>query len=170
MPSNRLYILLALCVVSLVASSSRAGTSARFIPVRVLVDGDVVFTGSTSDDGGPDADAVWAYLTGCKLTPTAELNALAKERHAPGASEWTLYGQPDPKGALGANGQILRTADVTLEISYGGTAHARELQLVATPSGDGWCVARAEVERHFDSRLISRREAAELERPKRSKL
>ena len=165
-------LVLALLLLALIAAlaNARGPYSARIVTAEVSLDGQVVLRGSTSDDGRPDADAVWEYLRQLSLTPTAKLASVAPERredHEGGA--FSLLGRAEPE-RRGADGGPWRHADIQLDIAYGGAAELRTLRLIPTAKPGEWRVDLAAIEGWFGLRTIRREWAARLEEPRRKKL
>lgn len=141
----------------------RPAPRARLITVEVLVAGELLLRGTASDDGTPDADAVWAYLRNVALTPT---EAFGKLGVAADAKAHTLFGTPIPP--RGGRGELRHERDVVVAISYGGVVETFDVVLQRTKDRNGddaWRLHPKELEDHFWLRRITRRQAAELERP-----
>lgn len=163
MPTTQLLSVLLLTTSAAFTAAAAGKPPARHVGAEIALDGVVVLRGSTSDDGHPDADAVWDYQLG-QLT-YAPTDAFAKLGVPADAVEWTLASAPAP--ARGA-----RPAQVRVEVRYGGGVTTHELALVRvprTPNGGEWRVQARDVERLFAGRSITRREAANLTTPARTK-
>ena len=158
-PIALLSLVLGIVLVSLGPAFAGAEAGVRLVTARILVDGEVVLQGSTSDDGDPDADAVWAYLHRLDLRPTEAFGSLAIE---PGSDEVTL-------GWLRSkdNAHLGKPPTLGLEIEYGGEDAPFLLGLVRSEGGH-WRVAPETVERRFSYRRITRSQAADLDEPKRT--
>lgn len=139
---------------------ARSPEAVRLVSARVLVDGEVVLRGSTSDDGSPDADAVWAYLHELELSPTEAFGALGVEPDAAAVTLGWLKGK-----ATEGRGD---PPTLGLEIRYGGLDAPFLLGLVRSEAGDTWRVAPETVEARFPYRRITRAQAAALEDPERT--
>jgi hypothetical protein len=135
---------------------------ARMILATIRVDGELVLRASTSDDGHPDADAVWGYLLDrLEFEPTEAFAALGLE---PTAESVTLGWLSSRENAHAGDPPKLE-----LEVAYGGSDEPFELGLVRSKSGTTWRVAAETVEGRFSQRRISRSEAARLVAPERRK-
>ena len=143
------------------AHVTRGPVPARLVTASVTIDGALVLQGSTSDDGHPDADAVWGYLVGLELEPREGFAALGLADDATEATFGWLRGVKTE--------HLGDPPSIELAIAYGGTSTPVILKLVRTAGADTWRVAPETVERQFPYRLISRRQAAELEDPKRKR-
>jgi hypothetical protein len=159
--------------VSRVPASARA--SARYVPAEIRVDGVTVLRASTSDDGSPDADAVWDYQRATLAYEETEAFAEARKgtavvvREVDGARECILQ---SPEVVDEDGKQQRRKPIVEVDVSYGGRARVFEARLVERKSADGrahWLLAVEAVERMFSHREISRREASLLADPERTR-
>lgn len=147
---------LAICWGSAHGSADARGTAARFIPASIAVEGREILLGSTSDDGHPDVDAVWGYLSGIAFTPTEEF---AKLGLTTDGAQLLLEKKGEPRA-------------IVLDLAYGGEVRTWRLMLERSQSEQGelrWKLAPGEIERLFSYRLISRSEAARLRDPKRTR-
>jgi hypothetical protein len=138
----------ALMLLWLAAAEAHA---ARLVKMEIRVNGKVVLETSTGDNGHPDADEVWGYLNQTAFAPTEDFPANPAGKDA---NELVLQGDPEQ-------------GNVELRVRYGGTATTRRLKLIRVPAENGriWKVAPEEIERLFDERTITRREAAQLKTP-----
>lgn len=155
MKQQLLLVFAALAVAGLLAPAAEA---ARFVKVTISWDGKPILEGSMGDNGHPDADEVWGYLKELTFKPLEAFPAPEGD-----AKEFTLVSNP-PQGELGR---------IVIDVRYGGQARTRELKLVRVPrdeQGRQWKLDPADVDRLFDDRLISRRDAARLAKPQRSGL
>jgi len=138
---------------------------ARFIGAEIRLLDTVVLQGSTSDDGSADVDEVWDYQrAGLTYLPGPGFAALGV---APGASSLTLASAPRPAG----KGQA-RPAQVTVDVSYGGTVATADLRLERVPGSaepGRWRVPVDELDGLFARRTLTRSQAAALKRPGRAK-
>ena len=159
--------------VSRVPASARA--TARYVPAEIRVDGVTILRASTSDDGSPDADAVWDYQRATLAYEEADAFAEARKgasvvvREVEGARECILQ-SPDVADTDGK--QQRRNPIVEVDVSYGGRAKVFEARLVERKNAEGrsrWSLPVEEIERMFSHREISRREASLLEDPKRTR-
>lgn len=142
------------------ASSPKASAPARLILAEVSVGGTIVLRGSTSDDGQPDADAVWRRLPSVQMSPT---DAFAKLGVPDDAEEFEIRGTEAAAAADEAK-PPRRARDVVFSIRYGGTATAYDV----TIQRDGkarWHVQREAVDGYFSLRTISRYAAGRLKEP-----
>lgn len=138
-----------------------ASSAARLVPAQIEVNGEVVLRASTSDDGHPDADAVWDYLNSeLFFEPTEAFEALGIAEDARSHTLGFLKSKD--------NETLGEPPTLALDVSYGGRAEPRILELVRTDSGK-WKVHPETVERQFNYRWIRRWDAARLKRPKRDK-
>lgn len=123
-------------------------TSQRVVQITVSVDGKTILQGSTSDDGGPDADDVWEYLNRIGLAPTGEF---------PG-------GESEELEEDGFSGMEI-TGDIRLSIRYGGQVDLKRIRLDHVPDATRnrvWRVNSSVVTKNFGRRLITRRMASQL--------
>jgi hypothetical protein len=124
--------------------------AARLVKIRVYVGEVVILEGSTSDDGSPDADRTWNYLREVHLKPTNDF-----EKHV------DMMAIKDDSLELNTSGKIT--------VAYGGRKEFRKAVFTKSTDGKGAVQYRLEtelIEKWFDSRLITRREAASLKSPK----
>ena len=132
---------------------------ARLVSAKITIDGEVVLKASTSDNGHPDADAVWGYLlTELVFRETEAFANLNVDPNADTASFGWLRSKKNEH--LGPPPKIL------LEVAYGGWDNPYRLGLVRSEKDGTWRVAPETVERRFAYRRITRRQAAELDQPK----
>ena len=114
--------------LSIAAAAPLATSEARLVPAEVRFNGEVLLEASTSDDGQPNVDQVWAYLAGLRFSATPEFEALRTARER-GDDTCTLSrGEEDDW--------------IELEISYGGRAQLRKLSLLK--DGEFWRLAPAQ--------------------------
>ncbi len=135
----------------------------RLISAELRIDGELVLSAFTSDDGYPDADEVWSYLARLEFerTPEAEETGLSIE-----GGTLTLRGKPDERPGLTTPFKKV----VTLKVGYGGVATLREVKLKRIDSekdGGLWRVDKELGTRMFSYRTITRSQAAALKKPKR---
>ncbi len=125
-------------------------TAQRLVRMSIEVNGQKTMFASTSDNGHPDADAVWNYLS--------ETNFEFEEGQLPDnidedADEFTLTGDRE-KGLI------------KIDVRYGGKATVRELRFTrveADHAGRVWRIDPAVITEQFANRSISRRQAANLQ-------
>ena len=156
--------LLALLAVAfgprLLASSPAAPPAERLVSASIEVDGKVVLRASTSDDGHPDADAVWGYLrAGLEFRPTEDFGSLGV---APEALEVELGWLKSR-----ANAHLGDPPKLAVDVAYGGYDEPYQLKLVRASGAETWRVSPETAERRFPYRRITRAQAAALEQPKR---
>ncbi len=152
--------LLSVCLV-LAAGLSQAQTAeaSRYVKAQVLLDGKVILEGNASDDGHRNADQVWDALKTVRFKPTAEFQNLKVKADAKDVVVKSTSSEDEP-------------ARLKVDVYYGGIAHTHELHLQRVPAdeyGREWKIDSKDVERLFESRLISRSEAGKLSEPKRQK-
>jgi hypothetical protein len=154
---------------------SAAVRPARYVPAEIRVDGVTILRASTSDDGSADADAVWDYQRTTLAYEETEAFAEARKgasvvvREVEGARECILQ---SPDVADTDSKQQRRNPIVEVDVSYGGRAKVFEARLVERKNAEGrsrWSLPVEEIERMFSHREISRREAAMLVDPKRTR-
>lgn len=139
----------AMLVVALLGSTQHA-QAARLVKIRVYVDEVVILEGSTSDDGSPDADKVWNYLREVRLKPTNHFEKFVDK-----------FTTNDDSIELNATGNI--------SVAYGGQKVFKKAVFTKSTDEKGVAQYRLDpelIEKWFDSRLITRREAAGLFSPK----
>lgn len=144
-------------------AAATAGTAetARLVPASISVDGEIVLRASTSDDGRPDADAVWSYLHRLEFEPT---DAFASLGLAPG----------DTAAELGwlrsrANAAKGEPPELVVSIAYGGRDAPYHLALERSRGSSTWRVAKETIEQRFPHRTITRAQAARLTNPERTR-
>ncbi|MEO0650567.1 MAG: hypothetical protein AAFZ65_07815 [Planctomycetota bacterium] len=134
----------------------------RLVPASIAVEGQVVLRASTSDDGHPDADAVWNYLRHrLVFQPTEAFEQLEVD---PRAEQITLGWLRGSDNALRGDPPALG-----LEVRYGGEDHPHRMTLERVAGGAGWRVAPETVERRFGHRRITRNQARALDDPDRER-
>ncbi len=111
--------------------SSQAVFAARLVRFQVSVDGKVVMTTSTGDDGHPGGDAVWRELS---RLPLEEVKGFEVQPDADDELRATLKGH------------------IVIESSYAGRAEVQQLKLVKESKLAPWQIEPAEVERTLKSR------------------
>ena len=154
-------LLFATLALERAAPSPPPATAQRAIAITFSVDGEIVLRAGTSDDGSPDADAVWERAAALELRPTEAFAALQVP-----ASESTL--------ALGllrgrATEHLGDPPLLELSVAYGGRTRLSTAELTRVSGTDRWLLAPETFERYFSIRSISRREAALLDRPERGR-
>jgi hypothetical protein len=127
----------------------------RYVKVVVSMDGKPILEASTGDRGDQDADEVWSYLDRLTFRPTAEFAATV-----PASEQQRVL---ESRAAVGQEGQIV------IDMPYDGRANTRRLKLIRVPRDDfgrEWKLDSEEIEKLSKTRLITRRQAAELKNPK----
>lgn len=141
---------LVLLIAGLCAWNAEQTHAARLVKIRVFIGNEVILEGSTSDDGTPDADTTWNYLLNAQLKQTEKFQSAVDQMT-----------ETETGVALKASGKIT--------VSYGGRKEFTIISLRRSINEQGetqWRVEPELVEKWFDSRMISRREAAALDNPK----
>jgi hypothetical protein len=149
--------LVAAVALTLGIGHATSALGARYIGIQIILDGKVILEGNASDDGSRDADQLWDALKSVRFKPTEEFQKLNIQR---GAKE-AVVRSTSPEGEL---------VNLIVDVDVGGTAITNELHLKRVPAdeyGREWQLNSQEVADLFDSRTISRREAAKLASPKR---
>ncbi len=141
-----LLLLSGLAMARLHANADPApADDARAIRAQVLVDGETMFWASTSDNGHPNVDEVWAYLPDLHFEPRpAYLKSLGDK----------------PIGSTAAFKDKNNKRTIELSISYGGRAWLRELTL--EKQGAAWRISTQQVETQAPYRWIPRRSVEDL--------
>ena len=137
----------------------------RLLRAEVRVGNKVVLRGTTSDDGSQDADEVWSMAHTIKLFPTKEFASLKVPADA---DEFMVLGTPIPPDPVADN--ELHEHDAVFQVSIGGKYETMALKIerVAPVFGKPWWrIPRDTLESQFNFRLISRRLARELKKPRR---
>jgi len=149
-----LLLILALNLMSVPAFA------ARFVPIKISIDGEVLLEGNASDDGRPDADQVWEAL---KQVNLEETEAFKKQFGKVASDEFKLLRKQGERG---------QPRNVTIDVAYGGLAETASLTIRRMPpdgAGRVWRIRAEDVDTLFNNRLIRRSDAATLSNPKRSK-
>jgi hypothetical protein len=118
--------------------------AARYVPVKVYLNNRLILKGNISDNGLPDADAVWENLK------TAEL-------HETEAFKNIQLDKIDKTFRIGSNG--IGENPIRLDVRYGGLTETANLAIHQQSVGvDGpiWRISAAEIDRLFDRRMVSR--------------
>lgn len=152
--TGRLLCFLALNLVSVPAFA------ARFVPITISINGEVILEGNASDDGRPDADQVWDAL---KQVNLGETEAFKKLFGNVASDDFKL-----PR-KQGERGQPLK---FTIDVAYGGHAETANLTIRRMPpdgAGRVWRIRAEEVDNLFNIRFIRRSDVANLSNPRRSK-
>jgi hypothetical protein len=122
--------------------------AARFVPVKVRLQGEVILEGSTTDDGRQDADAVWDLLKSLNLEETDAFRKLGVK--------------PDAKvHTLDCSSEKIGLQPIQVDVAFGGVANSRALtihRLGTESSGKLWRIASEDVDDLFDVRLIKRKD------------
>ena len=146
-----LFLLLAgACGTVLLQAADRAPDQ-RLVRAELRFNGELLLETSTSDDGHPDVDQVWAYLPGLAFRPTPEFAKLLAARGVEGDAFTLERGEKDDW--------------IRLDIAYGGRAELRKLPL--RRDGETWKVDADAVQGAAERRWIRRWEAAALYGDKR---
>ena len=156
-----LLILLAGAGLLTYALPGSTGVGQRLVQATVSVDGKVVLRASTSDDGHPDADAVWGYLHRLEFRPTEAFAELGIDPDAGSATLGWLRSRE--------NAHLGDPPDLELDVSYGGLDRPFRLTLVPGTDGETWRVDPATIEGRFPYRRITRAQAAQLDDPERTR-
>jgi hypothetical protein len=136
-----------------VGSQYGTACAARYVPIEVTVDGEVILKGNASDNGEPDADEVWEALKHVNL---GETNAFMKLGIDPQAKEPTIEGNA--------------RKSVRINVRYGGVAETNTLVLRRMPPdsvGRVWRISSTDIDKLFLNRMVSRRDVVRLKDPKR---
>ena len=152
---NSLVTFSAVLAVCLPLIQPIASTPQRLILARILFDGKPILETTTSDDGYPDADAVWEYLKSIKFKPTDEFKKLMIDATA-------------REAFLSKTGKNGDQHEIIIAISYGGKATPDKLRLIRVPSdkrGREWTLDPLDVDSEFNLRTISRLSASKLNNP-----
>jgi hypothetical protein len=155
---NRQHSCNFLCLVALCVFSGPA-IAARYVPIKIHLNGEVILEGNASDDGKPDADEVWDAL---KKVNLGETEAFKKLFGDDVADDFTIVKKRSE------NEQPL---PITIEVAYGGVAKTTGLHIRRmAPDGAGrvWRIDPKEVSQLFGGRLIKRSDVARLSNPRRS--
>jgi hypothetical protein len=150
---------LAAIICAICVGSVSNAWAARFVPAEVLLDGKVILEGNASDNGHRDADELWEALKTVQFKPTEEFWKLNIDNEAARA----VVESTAPKG---------QQVNLKIEVTYGGMALTRKIRVYRVPpdsAGRDWRIDAVDIEDLFDSRMISRRDAAGLVNPKRKK-
>jgi hypothetical protein len=134
--------------------------AARFVPIKIYVDGELILEGNASDDGTPDADEVWDALKRVNLGETREFKRLAGDNIGDQLEIFRKQKGDD------------KAMPIRIEVAYGGTAEITALRIQRkSPDGAGrvWRIESQQVSDLFDTRYLSRSDAAGLSNPKRKK-
>ena len=127
------------------AEDKKSTDGHRLVSMRILLDDQELFECATSDDGHPNADAVWDYLK------------LAEFRRGED------FADSESKIRRDENGVSL-TGDVKVDVAYGGQLTVRELTLnrTVTDNGERWTVPENLVDKWFWFRFVHRLNAEHL--------
>jgi len=127
------------------AGEGREETGLRQVGMKILLDDQVLWEAGTSDDGRPNADAVWTSLKEARFQRGRDF----------AANEPAIQHDGDDATVKG---------DVTVHVDYGGEKAVHELTLkrVVTETGERWAVPEELVDKWFWSRTLSRRHAGDL--------
>ena len=130
--------------------------TARYVEATVNWKGKQLLVGSTSDNGKPDADAVWDYLDGMRFRATDAFRELLES--------------PDAKQVEITNPKDAQARNIEIEIRYGGRVGVWKLMVnkVETEVDDPrcWTIDAKITERFADLRWITRAWARRLKKPR----
>ncbi len=130
-------ILVPLAII--VACSS--ALAARYVPVAIYLNGELILEGNVSDNGSPDADVVWGNLKRANLRETEAFQEI----------------QPDKTVKTFALGT--RENPVRLSVRYGGNIETRQLTIHQQDENDDvrtWRIDSEDIDRLSQRRLVSR--------------
>ncbi len=130
--------------------------AARWISVEISLNGEVILTGSDSDNGESDADTIWNSLKHLKLRET---EAFQKHDIDPKLKEFKFDLDPPEHG---------KPWPIKIDASFGGVKETRFVTIKRVEPdefGSQWCIDPADVESMFDYRMIGRSEAGNLKDP-----
>ena len=133
--------------------------AARYVPIKIYLDGEVILEGNASDDGRPDADEVWDALKEVNLGETEAFKQMFGENAG------------DDLLILKKRSEREQPLPIRIEVAYGGVAETTGLRLrrmPPDPAGRAWRIRAEEVSGLFNSRLIKRSDVARLADVKRS--
>ena len=156
-PFRFLFGLQIVVVLPFLLGGAQAGDGVRHIKFEVLLNGVVILTSATSDDGHADADEVWSMLNTQLFAPTKDF--------AQAVSDDVAVGE---KVQL----RVESKEKLIVRVKYGGEARTAILTIVrkqVTRRNRQWLLEGSDVKRMFRSRLISRRQAAALKNPSMAK-
>lgn len=145
--------LLACCLLSSPA------LAARFVPIEVYLDGELILQGNASDDGSPDADQVWDALKQVNLGETDAFKEMFGEN------------VDDAFNILRKRSDREQPLIISIHVAYGGMAKTKTLRILRKPAdgaGRVWRIHHEEVSRLFNARMIRRSDVVRLSNPKRS--
>jgi hypothetical protein len=119
---------------------------ARYAPITISLDDQVLWEGNASDDGHANADVVWARLQTAPLRRGEDFDANASKIRLDGDTA-SLEGE------------------ITIDVRYGGVITLRKLTMtkVTTEKGERWMVPAGFAEKMFWSRMIQRSSVPDLE-------
>jgi hypothetical protein len=143
-----------IAVLMLSGATAREAHAMRYVKVVVSVDGKPILESSRGDRGDQDADEVWGYLKQLTFKPTEEFAA---------AQRGTKTVALESMAPVGQNGEIV------IDMPYGGRAQTRHLKLIRVSRDDAgreWKLDPEECDRLYDTRTITRSQAARLKNPK----
>lgn len=152
------HTLALLCFLAFNLLSSPA-FAARYVPIKVYFDGELILEGNASDDGHPDADAVWEAL---KQVNLGETDAFIKLFGRDVGDELKIWKKPEGELPM----------KIRIDVAYGGVAEVTALRVRRQrpdAAGRVWRVHPEDVDNSFNTRLIKRSDAARLANPKRDK-
>lgn len=133
----------------------------RLCWVEISLNGEVILETSYGDNGHPDADAVWE---GLKVQNLRETDAFKKLKIDPELKEYRFDVPPPQKG---------EEWPIKIRATYGGVAETRFVtikRVAPDQTGGSWRIDAKDLDREFDTRKISRRQARELKDPKYDKI
>lgn len=127
-----------LLAIIVVCSSALA---ARYAPVAIYLNGELILEGNVSDNGSPNADAVWENLKRANLRETVAFQRI----------------QPDKTVKTFELGT--RETPVRLSVRYGGNIETRQLTIHQQAEDDDkrtWRIDSEDIDRLSQRRLVSR--------------
>jgi hypothetical protein len=150
----------AVAILLTFVSLSGSARAARFVPIEIYLNGELILEGNASDDGAPDADAVWDQLGKVNLGETDAFQKL------PGAQDQdTVVIESKERDARGDPG-------VLIDVRYGGVAHTAKLRIHRQPpdrAGRVWRIDAEDAADLFSSRFVRRRDVERLSDPERKR-
>ncbi len=146
---------------AIVVLSCEKALAARWIPVEISLNGEVILEGSDSDNGESDADAIWNSLKRIKVRETDAFKKLGIDSKL---KEYKFDLNPPEKG---------QPWPIKIDASFGGVKETRFLTIKRMESdefGDHWRIDPTDLDEWFDYRMIVRSEAGSLKDPGFSEL
>ncbi len=141
-----------------VTIGSNAVFAARYVPIKIYLDGEVILEGNASDNGKPDADEVWDALKRVNLGETNAFKKYLGEEHSEERAIDSKTTQEIP--------------GIRIFVAYGGVAETAKLTIQRKPpdsAGRVWRISKVDVERLASSRMVRRTDVTRLANPKQQK-